>query len=248
MTAYIGVVGPDTYPGQAMLSIGNLIRRPGDSEVHFSFATKGYEARQSHLDNFKKSTHDELILLDHDMEFARDTLERLRSHDYPFVSGYYMRRRIKPIVPVWFEPYNGLWPMMPFLNVPERGRLHPIGASGWGCMYMRRDVIAAVQTLTGHEQEIFEGYLNKHPGTGEPLFTNWTRPVGSDVRFPILALLAGYQLMGDPDVRPGHYITYALSPDDYETLPAAAREQGAELIKGEVYKLRGKRLTEEASQ
>lgn len=248
MTAYIGVVGPEDYPGRAMLSIGNLIRRAGDSEIHFGFATKGYEARQDHLNKFKQSKHDEFILLDHDMEFERDTLERLRSHGQPLVSGYYMRRRIKPLVPVWFEPYNGLWPMMPYLRIPERGRLHPLGGSGWGCMYMRREVIEAVQKEAGHEQEIFEGYMHVHPGTGAPLFTNWTRPVGSDVRFPILALLAGYQLMGDPDVRPGHYINYPISPDDYESLPEEQRKAGEELIRGEVYKLRGKRLTEEASR
>jgi len=247
MTAYIGVVGPDDYPGHAMLSIGNLTRRAGDSEIHFSFATKGYEARQSHINNFKKSTHDEIILLDHDMQFAPDTIERLRSHGQPFVSGYYMRRHIKPLVPVWFEPYDGLWPMMPFLKIPERGKLHPIGGSGWGCMYMRREVVEAVKKVAGHEQEIFEGYLHKRPDTGEPLFTNWTNPIGSDVRFPILALLAGYQLLGDPDIRPGHYVNYALTPDDYESLPEAERLKGEELIRGEVYKLRGKRMSEEAT-
>ena len=39
--------------------------------------------------------------------------------------------------------------------------------------------------------------------------------VGSDLRFPFYAKSVGYQLMGDPDVRPGHMLDYPLSPDDY---------------------------------
>ena len=113
-TCYIGVVGPETIPTQGMLSILNIRTRPGDTPPHFIMATKGYEARQKHINDFMESEHEWLLLLDHDMIFADDTLERLRSHNLPYVSGYYMRRRFAPMVSVWFEPYDGNWPMMPY--------------------------------------------------------------------------------------------------------------------------------------
>ena len=39
--------------------------------------------------------------------------------------------------------------------------------------------------------------------------------VGSDIRYPFYARAAGYQLYGDPDVRPQHMVSYPLTCDDY---------------------------------
>ena len=41
------------------------------------------------------------------------------------------------------------------------------------------------------------------------------QPVGSDLRYPVLARQVGYQLMGDPDVRPSHMVQYPLAYSDY---------------------------------
>lgn len=261
-SVYIGVVGGETEIGECRDSIEMLARRPGDSRPEFSRGTKGYEARQLHLRRwYEDAQHPFLLLLDHDMLFPDDTLERLRAHARPYVSGYYMRRRYQPIAPVWFKPWSGHWPFEPWSADPERGRLHPLGASGWGCLLIHRDVVTAVRAVLKGEWEVIEDDMDVWPYdlaavlaairglrslTTEKIGWSTLRPaleahvavlereirplrgahsvVGSDIRFPFYALAAGFQLWGDPDVRPAHVLNYPLSPDDYT---AAGAEEHA---------------------
>lgn len=231
-SAYIGVVGPETIPVQAMLSILNIERRPGDTAPKFKMATKGYEARQLHINEFLESDHQFILLLDHDMIFAPDTLERLRKHGRPYVSGLYMRRRVAPMFSVWFEPFDGQWPLMPFTDDPERGRLHKIGASGWGCMLMHRDMIEAVRPSLCGEQEVIEDDMDTWPD-GTPC-RGTKDPVGSDVRYPVICQRAGFTLWGDPDVRPSHIMNYELSPDDYTRQPDELRNQWSAKLRQQI--------------
>lgn len=240
-TCYIGVVGPDTIPTQAILTIMNIKREEGDAPPRFVMGTKGYETRQKHINAFMESDHDFILLLDHDMIFEPDTLSRLRSHKRPYVSGLYMRRRFAPMASVWYEPFSGEWPMMPFLEDPERGRLHEIGASGWGCVLIHREVIENTRPLLGGEWDVLEDDMNAWPTTGKPLRPSFN-PVGSDIRFPFFALHAGYQMYGDPDVRPAHLLSYPLSPNDYSNSDPKIRQMWAEQIRAEVAEER-KRLT-----
>jgi len=213
-----------------------------------------------------------MLLLDHDMRFEPDTLERLRSHKLPYVSGYYLRRRYAPIAPVWFEKGKpGEWPMKPWTGDPERGKLHELGASGWGCIFIHRKVIADMLPLLEGELPILEDdmdlwpydlgaimgaikalrtltkekpspstlwpAMNEHVTTLEkqirPLRAVKT-PVGSDIRFPFFAAMAGYTLMGDPDVRPAHMLNYPLTPDDYSQTPAETIQKQSEQIQAGV--------------
>jgi hypothetical protein len=229
---YTGVVGPDTIPVQAMLSIINMSRRPGDSPPQFRVGTKGYETRQQHFDHWLTQTeYPFMLLLDHDMVFAEDTLERLRSHGKPYVSGLYMRRRWAPMAPIWFEPFEG-WPYRWMTAMPERGRLHEIGASGWGCILIHREVALAVRGLLKGELDVIEDDMDVWPYDLEAVLAGRERlrplrgipgePIGSDVRYPFFALHAGYPLYGDPDVRPGHLIHYPLTADDFAGMSAGA--------------------------
>ena len=239
-TVYIGVVGPDMIPVQAVISIMNIQRRPGDAAPRFQMATKGYEARQIHINQFLDSEHDWILLLDHDMIFPGDTLERLRSHGRPYVSGLYMRRRHSPMLPVWYEPYMGEWSMMPFTADPERGRLHELGASGWGCILIHRTVIEETRFFLGGEWEVIEDDMDVDPVTGEVLLGT-KKPVGSDLRYPMFARRAGFVLYGDPDVRASHILSYPLSPDDYSGTPQLIRDQWASEIRRQVLELRAER-------
>lgn len=249
-TVYIGVVGGDHEIPECRDSIHAIATREGDSRIIFQRGTKGYENREQHIRKFLASGHDFILLLDHDQTFPADTLERLRAHKLPFVSGYYMRRHINPIAPVWFEPFNGLWPMIPWTAEPERGKLHPLGASGWGCILIHRAVFEAVEPLLKGEQFVLEDDMDVWPydlskintalngienialGIGSILsLSEWVRmlrdeirplrviksQIGSDIRFPFFAIQAGFQLMGDPDVRCGHALNYFVGPDDYTT-------------------------------
>lgn len=244
-TCYIGVAASESIPVKAMTSIISMTRQEGDNPPQFVSATKGYVGRQMLINKFMESEHDFILLLDHDMIFEDDTLERLRSHKLPYVSGYYMRRQFAPMYSVWFEPYDGKWPLMPFLQEPRKGRLYPLGGSGWGCVLLHRDVITATRkkVLKG-EWDVIEDDMDVWPydleavkrGDEEirPLRGVKSDIVGSDIRYPFYAKAAGFQLMGDPEVRPKHILNYPLSPDDYsgQTIGSIAdlREQANEQI------------------
>jgi len=161
---YIGVVGPEAEIGSCTDSIRHINIRPGDVGPRFIRATKGYEARQMHFHYWLHETNcGAMLLLDHDMIFPPDTLERLRSHGLPYVSGYYLRRMYRPIAPIWFEPFNGDWPMKPILKDPERGKLHELGASGWGVVLVHREVAEAVAPLLKGETFVIEDDMDVWP-------------------------------------------------------------------------------------
>lgn len=254
-SVYIGVVGPEDENGVCRDSVINIARRSGDALPLSIRGTKGYENRQQHFNNFIKSKHDFLLLLDSDMVFPEGTLERLRSHELPYVSGLYMRRTYDPPAPIWFKPFRGQWPMEPWLDPIDAEKLHPIGASGWGCILIHREVIEAVRGLLNGEWDVLEDDMDLWPYDLERLcgalnglkelvdqdppaktlraalkthveaLTAQVRPlranrtvVGSDIRYPFFALQAGYQLVGDPVVRPGHILNYPISAGDYDSL------------------------------
>ena len=162
-SVYIGIVGGDHDYPTCRDSIQALNRGPKD-DMCFMRSTKGYEARQIHLNQFMESKHDFMFLMDHDQVFPADALDRLRAHKIPYVSGYYMRRRNNPITPVWFKwlPKNK-FPQVPWVGDPERGKLHKLGASGWGCLLVHREVIEAMQPILKGEPEIIEDDLDVWP-------------------------------------------------------------------------------------
>lgn len=255
-SVYIGVVGNETENGQCRDSIENIQRRKTDTPPIFVRATKGYEARQMHLNNWYENTkHAFILFLDHDMLFPVDTLEKLRSHKIPFVSGFYMRRTLNPVAPVWFEQGKaGEMPMKPFTFVPEKDRLYPLGASGWGCILMHRDVVTATRKILKGEPEIIEDDMDIAPYDAKKILkaikglkkeigsdnvdlnkimshtatlTDEFIPlrmvkdsVGSDIRFPFFARLAGFPLQGDSGVNCGHVVSYPVGMDDYNNQPA----------------------------
>ena len=237
---YVGVVGSEEENGQCRDSIDSIKLQKGD-EIHFIRATKGFEARQSHLNKFMEDKRfDFLLLLDHDMIFPPNTLERLRSHGLPYMSGLYMRRRFDPMSSIWFEKGEpGVLPMKIFNAILNPGALYEIGASGWGCILVHRDVVEAVRRLLKGEQEIIEDDMDVYPydldwvmaainnienapAASKNILLQEIRPlrglkdnIGSDIRFPFYARLAGFQLIGDSAVQCMHMTNYPISFKDF---------------------------------
>ena len=241
-SCYIGVVGSEDENGECRDTIERIERKTGDTAPVFIRATKGYEARQMHLNNWYENTkHPFMLLLDSDMKFPAHTLKRLRAHGLPFISGLYMRRRYAPIAPVWFEQGEaGAMPMTPFTAVPMENTIYKLGASGWGCILIHRDVVTATRPLLKGEAEIIEDDMDIHPYDLRVVMdalNNFSddnaretievlrkeiRPlrglkdsVGSDIRFPFFARLAGFELHGDTGVMCEHMLNYPISPMDY---------------------------------
>ena len=190
--------------------------------------------------------------MDHDQIFPDDALEKLRSHKLPYVTGYYLFRS-KVLRPIWFEyQETPSWPQKPYYQKPEPGKLVKLGASGWGCLLVHREVILSVRELLKGEPEIIEDDCDIYPydlkrilraiemldshGENDAIrkdavqaLKEEIRPlrvvkdaIGSDLRFPFYARLAGYTLYGDPDVRCGHLIDYPVHPNDFESVPEEA--------------------------
>jgi len=226
-TCYIGAVGGEIEPCNAVLSIAQLKRRDGDSEVNVSMQTKGYVGSEWHVQRFLTETkHDFIFLMDMDMQFAPLTLEALRKHGRAFVSGFYTRREL-PTFPVWYEEQPlEMWPQTPVLRVPEVGRLHRIGGTGWGCALIHRRVFEAVGKLLKGQGFVREDPMAVYPFDLEavlrgeeklrPLTGDWD-VVGSDVRFCWFARKAGFTIWGDPDVRAGHIVNTPIGYAEFAT-------------------------------
>jgi hypothetical protein len=251
-SCYIATVGSEQEYGPARDSIEKIITRNKDFRAEPIRATKGYEARQAHLDNwYNKTKHPFILFLDSDMIFPVNTLERLRAHKAPFVSGFYMRRTIRPVAPVWFERgANGVMPLKPLMAVLEVNKTYPIGASGWGCMLIHRDVIAAMKPILKGELEIIEDDMDVYPYdlkkvlTGKeqliPLRGIKDEIVGSDIRFPFYAQLAGFPLMGDTGVACLHVTNYPVALDDWLNQPAFSMRDMSLMVNEEDRKEREK--------
>lgn len=254
-SAYIAVVGSENEYGPARDSIEAIRKSKKDAGPFFNRGTKGYEGRQTHLNNWYNGTkHPFLLLLDHDMIFPEDTLERLRANKAPFVSGFYMRRILNPVLPVWYERApDGVMPMKPWAHALEKDKTYPIGASGWGCILIHRDVVTATRKLLKGEPDIIEDDMDVWPydlqkvikarklivdsAKGKPMneqqikfvletFVNEIKPlrgvkdcVGSDIRFPFFAQLAGFPLLGDTGVICKHDVHYGVGLDDWLNQP-----------------------------
>ena len=164
-SVYIGVVGSELENGECRDSIDNLIGRPGDVGPQFIRATKGFEARQMHFNNWYFGTDCAfLFLMDSDMVFPRDALEILRGRQFPYICGTYMRRMYSPMAPVHLEVNeDGMFPFKPSAKVLERNVLYEMGASGWGCMLVHRDVVTAMLPLLKGEALVIEDDMDVWP-------------------------------------------------------------------------------------
>lgn len=231
-SCYIAVVGNENEYGPCRDSIEAIEKRGSDEGPFFNRATKGYEGRQAHLNKwYQEDKHPFILFLDHDMYFPAHTLDRLRSHQKPFVSGFYMRRMIRPVVPIWFEQgLPGVMPLKPLTGIPEPNKTYPIGASGWGCILIHRDVITAMKPILKGELEIIEDDMDVYPyDLGEVLAGREQlrllrgikdEIVGSDIRFPFFARLAGFDLLGDTGVLCKHDTHYPVDIEDWLNQPA----------------------------
>jgi hypothetical protein len=231
-TAYLSVATPGTVVGAAKQSINHLRRRPGDSTINWYEHTKGMDAREDAVKDFLASRHDWILFMDGDMLLPDYALERLRSHGFACVSGHYMRRTYNPPIPIWYEDdrqdgWEYIWPMMPFRQKPAKGRLYRLGATGFGCWLIHREVIEAVKPMLCGERVVWEDHMAfwpmpvKEKAAGKklrPLRLDY-ETVGADLRLSFFIRVAGYTIWGDPAVDCGHYIDYPLTLMDRNISP-----------------------------
>ena len=120
-------------------------------------------------------------MLDTDMVFRLEDLERLLAHDLDVVSGLYQAGDGRLMAaPEWVEGLNAKWPPTPDRKWPEG--LSEVVATGMGCIAIKRAVF----------EKIGSGWFDYLPTAGE------------DVSFCKRVADAGYTIWLDPGVRIGH--------------------------------------------
>ena len=169
-------------------------------------STRGEEGRQEFVEEFLGQGYQALLLCDLDQTFPRDIVERLWGHQKEVVSGYYTRRN-SPVPPVAFAP-DKTWPLTPLFSHPDHG-LVEIGATGFGCVLIQREVFQKMKPLL-KPGEPFISNRDFYEHTGD------YRTVGSDLRFFVRCRDLGIKVWMDLDVRCGHATTLFLGWNDYK--------------------------------
>lgn len=126
--------------------------------------------------------YDYLLAVDHDMILPKDTLIKMIQHDKDFVSGVYRQRLPEQHI----ELYDSNYVRLPIENVT--GDLLRIGASGFGCVLIKKQVF---QKLTFPHFEYHE-----NPDSSK-IFSE-------DVDFCKKANEAGFELYADTSILCGH--------------------------------------------
>jgi len=137
----------------------------------------------------EKCTH--LLMIDSDMVFPLDMVQRLVSHDLPLVAALAIRGDHQMPVPVMhnLEPQG-----MTAIAEWEPGQLVPCDATGGAAVLIATEVLEAM---------------------GEPWWMMSEDGCGHDIHFFRRAKRAGYQLYVDTGCVTGHFMEHELTLDSY---------------------------------
>jgi len=196
MRVLVGGVSSEKQYVSALESFNNVKKREGDG-VHIQYRHRGDTNRILILNHFYTHTeYDALWMVDMDMIFQPNVLERLRSYNVDMVTGMYYRRGLWPMKPIVTVSPNGTWPFFVPYDIPEDG-LHdtingwPIIHTGFGNVLIKRQVLVDVKNRLPQGASPFAiGPMPEMTG-GEH------GPWGADYRFFTLANQAGYKLWLD---------------------------------------------------
>lgn len=103
--------------------------------------------------------YDALVTVEHDMVLPLDALTKLVAANKPVIYGVYMLRHGSTVLNAWRREGTKALGQSLSLFPDELGRakragLWPVSGCGWGCTFIRRDVLAAVPFHDGGEQNL----------------------------------------------------------------------------------------------
>ena len=215
MRVFLAGVSSETQYTKALDTIWNdLITREGD-ELAFKCGSVGWASRMELCNTFlERPQFDALFMVDMDMKFPPDALERLRSHNVDMVSGHYFKRQVDPMVSIIQVEKDG--ELVPLRDIPTEG-LHLVVTSGMGCLLVKREVIEAVAKIPEIVHPFMVGAL--------PSVYGWDMHFGQDIRFFLYAKMLGYQLWLDASVECPHACTVWLTKKLYDILRPHQEEE-----------------------
>ncbi len=141
-----------------------------------------------------KTPFDYLFSVDYDISFAPDTLKKLLSHDKDVVTGIY-RQRIpdRQTLEVFESNDRGGYTHIPWDKIKGKG-LVEIGACGFGCVLVKREVFAAI----GYPQFVYKSAINHNDTFSEDLY------------FAKMASQKGFKMYADTSIICDHTGSYVF--------------------------------------
>lgn len=189
MKVFIAVPSMDSVPALFAQSLA-LLQRAGDTELGWEVGSLVYNARNNLARQAIKSEADWVLLLDSDMVFSPDLLQRMlkvcTENNIDFLTAVCFRRK-PPYTPCLFDRLEKIGRGASYtalLSVPE-GRFQ-VGGCGFAGVLMSTDVLLSVAAK-------FEGKMFD-PMNG----------FGEDVAFCWRARQCGYEIWCDSDIEMGH--------------------------------------------
>ena len=178
-------------PPMSFINFINCIVRKRDYPVQLFFteATEIAVARNQLVNDFLKSDCTHLFFLDSDMLILPDVIDRLLAYDKDVVSALAFTRARG--LPAFRIIENGKY-VVP-LNYPRKSLFETNGASGLGCILIKRKVIEDIKKSVG-EKPMFQFVYNSP-----------TDVVGEDVYFCELLRNAGYKIWISSELIVGHF-------------------------------------------
>jgi hypothetical protein len=206
MSVLLAVATAEWQFMQATASVANIYRSRDDDLLE-RHSSRGDIARLQLYDHLMQSKHEWILFLDGDMQFPPETLQILLSHKKECVSGLYFRRQLNPVMPIAYEDDPAMrWPMLPLIDFPDEG-LIKVGATGWGCFLIHKDVFNKVKTVLKGAPPIMDGAL--------PEAWHGKKRIGADLRFGYYVRMVDIPIWLDCGLKVGHYMTTPISADHY---------------------------------
>ena len=163
---------------------------------HGEFIQDIAKARNNIVEQAYRHSCSDLIFMDTDQVYPKDTITKLLSHPKDIV-GAVVHRRYPPFEPILMRGGIGQ-----YFHIPDTecysGDLVEVDATGCGCLKINMDVFQNFQ------REPFK--ISESAG----------KVVGEDIYFCAEALKHGYKIFVDTSIQVGHLSNYLINRSTYE--------------------------------
>jgi len=191
------------------------------------------EGRSQVVDQFTNSGCEWLWMVDSDMTFAPDSLDRLLETAYSIddaliVGGLcFGGRAERPMFPTVYEliEVDGL-PMTKIVDNYPKDSIIKVGATGAAFMLVHKSVFGVMQKAF---KTLPNGKENPYPWFVEA--SHEGRPFGEDIAFCLKAQACGIPVYVDTGVKTGHVKTWELCEERYDEQKALAGRNVIDVVR-----------------
>jgi hypothetical protein len=168
-----------------------------------------YQARENIAETFLRSNHDALVMIDSDMTFHHEAVDRLATFNKPFVTAKAFKR-VPPYQPCFYTHVDRNEKGEISLQVPieyQHNSLLEIEGAGMACVFIAREVFEKVKGP----------YFDPLPGLGE------------DLTFCLKVKQAGIPMYCDTGMQFGHVGAMEYGEEHFVQYLRQKQAEGADL-------------------